>query len=79
VSGARVLEGNIQLVENAASAELQIVDNRVAGNLQVFKNGGSGNTAVRANTVGQSLQCKENGGSFAGGPNAAGEVEGQCF
>ena len=78
VSDARVLKGNIQITENNASTSLEILGNYVAQNLQVFKNRG-GNKVVSGNTVGQAIQCKENTSPFNGGPNTAGETEGQCF
>lgn len=79
VTDARVLKGNIQIVENWTSGGLEILRNHVAGNLQVFKNRGGGNKVVSGNTVSQDLQCKENSAPFTGGPNAAGETEDQCF
>ena len=79
VADARVLKGNLQVVENSTSGSLEILRNHVAGNLQVFKNRGGGNKVVSGNTVSQDLQCKENSSPFTGGPNAAGEAEEQCF
>lgn len=79
VADARVLKGNIQIVENSTSGSLEILRNHVAGNLQVFKNRGGGNKVVSGNTVSQDLQCKENSSPFTGGPNSAGETEDQCF
>jgi hypothetical protein len=78
VSNARVEKGNIQITENITSGSLEIVGNHVAQNLQVFKNRGGGNKVVSGNTVGQDLQCKENTSPFTGGPNTAGDIEGQC-
>ena len=79
VEDARVLKGNIQITENVAGTAIEILRNDVAQNLQVFKNRGGGSKSVTGNAVGQDLQCKENLAPFAGGPNTAGETEGQCF
>lgn len=79
VRDARVLKGDIQVTENTTSGALQVLDNRVSeGNLQVFKNVGAGARTVRGNIVSQDLQCGENAALFTGGPNSAGDVEGQC-
>lgn len=79
VDGAAVLKGDLQVVENHTSIRLHLLNSPVAGNLQVSKNQGAGDKLVQQNEVSQALQCKENTSPFTGGPNAAGETEGQCF
>ena len=80
VDGVAILEGNLQVTENHVGLRLHLLNNPVAaGNLQVFKNQGDGDKRVQQNTVSQDLQCKENALPFTGGPNTAGETEGQCF
>jgi len=81
--------GNVKVEENllvpapgtpSASGEtLDIRQNFVRGDMQVFKNRGPGTKRVQENTVRQNLQCTENDPPFIGGPNSAGEAEGQCF
>lgn len=72
------VDGNIQVVENRTESELDLDGNRVRGNIQVFKNQGQGAQLVRHNWSDQSIQCKENRGSFVGSPNRAGDFEDQC-
>ncbi len=79
VDGADVRKGNIQVEKNDVDALLDLVFNRVSGNLQVFENLGAGEKFVQDNDVSQDLQCKENQGPFIGGPNSAGDTEGQCY
>ncbi len=78
VEGARLDKGNIKLEENTTSAALAAVRNAVAQNLQVFKNDGAGAKTVRDNRVFQIVQSKENTRPCTGGPNQAGDREGQC-
>lgn len=79
IADVRLVKGNIKVEENAIGSGLEVVRNRVAQNIQVNKNRGGGAKAVRGNRVFQIVQCKENTSPFVGGPNAAGEAEGQCF
>ncbi len=78
ITDAVLVKGNIQLQENTVGSALTVQRNRVAQNLEVFVNDGAGAKAVTRNTVSQKLSCKENTGPFIGGPNSAGDVEGQC-
>ena len=83
--GNTLARGNIKVEENnivgslPTLPELDIRDNNIGGNVQVFKNVGPGQKTVQDNTVGEDLQCWENGPPFVGGPNTAGKAEGQCF
>jgi len=72
-------KGNIKVEENITRSSFNVVRNRVAQNVQVFKNRGTNQKYVRNNTIGQIVQCKENRSPFVGGPNSAGDAEGQCF
>ena len=78
--GNRV-NGNIQVEDNfiPVNEALAVARNTVGGNIQVVKNRGQGMKTVAENVVGQNIQCKENEQPFVGGPNFAGEAEGQCF
>jgi hypothetical protein len=78
ITDARLLKGSIQVQENSTGTRLELLRNRVAQNVEVFVNSGAGAKIVRQNTVQQKLSCKENTGAFTGGPNVAGDVEGQC-
>src|SRR5690606_18048205 len=78
VSDARVLVGNIQVVENSTSDALSVENNHTGANMQVFKNTGAGSKQVRGNTIAQSLQCKENSIPFNAESNTAGDKEDQC-
>ncbi|MCU0633389.1 MAG: hypothetical protein MUE41_00840 [Gemmatimonadaceae bacterium] len=78
ITDAQLLKGNIQVQENRVGQRLELLRNRVAQNVEVFVNGGAGSKEVSGNTVQQKLSCKENTRPFVGGPNSAGDVEGQC-
>jgi hypothetical protein len=78
ITDAQLLKGNIQVQENRVGQRLELLRNRVAQNVEVFVNSGPGSKEVSGNTVQQKLSCKENTRPFVGGPNAAGDVEGQC-
>jgi hypothetical protein len=79
IADVRLSKGNIKVEENVTGSSFKIVRNRVAQNVQVFKNRGTNEKFVRNNTIGQIIQCKENQKPFVGGPNTAGDAEGQCF
>jgi hypothetical protein len=79
IADVRLRKGNIKVEENSTSSTLEVVRNYVAQNIQVWKNRGSGYKTVRGNRVLQIIQCKENTARFVGGPNTAGDTEGQCF
>jgi hypothetical protein len=78
ITDAVLQKGNIQVQENTTDGRLELLRNRVAQNVEVFVNRGAGAKAVVGNTVSQKLSCKDNTGPFTGGPNRAGDVEGQC-
>jgi hypothetical protein len=78
ITDAVLVKGNIQVQENSTDTALKLLRNRVAQNLEVFVNAGAGAKSVTGNTVSQKLSCKDNTGPFIGGPNSAGDVEGQC-
>jgi hypothetical protein len=78
ITDAVLVKGNIQVQENTTGTALKLLRNRVAQNLEVFVNAGAGAKSVTGNTVSQKLSCKDNTGPFIGGPNSAGDVEGQC-
>jgi hypothetical protein len=78
IESARLDKGNIKVEENAGGGALRVAGNIVAQNVEVNKNAGSASKIVRNNRVQQALKCKENTLPFIGGPNSAGDVEGQC-
>jgi hypothetical protein len=79
IADVRLSKGNIKVEENVTRSRFEIIRNRVAQNVQVFKNRGTNQKFVRNNSIGQIAQCKENQAPFVGGPNSAGEAEGQCY
>ena len=79
IADVKLRKGNIKVEENSTSSRLEVVRNYVAQNIQVWKNRGGGTKIVRGNRVLQIIQCKENSRPFTGGPNTAGDSEGQCF
>jgi hypothetical protein len=78
ITDAVLTKGNIQVQENTVGSALELLRNRVAQNLEVVVNRGTGAKSVVGNDVSQTLTCKDNTGRFTGGPNRAGDVEGQC-
>jgi hypothetical protein len=79
IADVRLIKGNIKVEENVTRSRFEVIRNRVGQNVQVWKNRGTNRKFVRNNTIGQIVQCKENQSPFVGGPNAAGDAEGQCF
>jgi hypothetical protein len=73
-----LVKGNIQVEDNFNLFQLIVEHNQVPRNIQAYKNMGSGPKVVRFNIAGQSVQCFENQPVFAGFPNTAPNLEGQC-
>ncbi len=51
----------------------------IGGAAEVSRNSGGGYKHVAGNTVTGTLSCKQNDPTFAGGPNTAAKIKGQCF
>ena len=69
---------DIEIIDNQVASTYLVQQNTVGGNLEVLDNQ-SPTATVSLNTVTQTLRCFDNTVVFVGGPNIAGNAEGQCF
>jgi hypothetical protein len=69
--GGNSVGGNVLIQNNFTDVELVVRDNSISGKLTVSKNVGPSDKFVQGNTgSGKNIQCKNNGGPFAGSPNS---------
>jgi hypothetical protein len=72
-----VHNGSVDIRKNTVTT-LLVQESTVAGDMDVIDNQTTAATVI-LNTVAQTLRCFDNTGVFVGGPNVAGNAEGQCF
>ena len=78
VEDVNLERGHLMVRRNAVEF-LSVRRVNAAGNARVSENTGPFPKDVTRNVVGGTLSCLDNEAPFIGGPNEAGEIEGQCF
>ena len=78
--GANIIGGELEVSDNEARFDIEIVRNTVGEDLEVRKNSATATINVSLNTVADDLVCKNNVTAlFIGQPNVVGgKVKGQC-